>query len=92
MILKSPKVRFQKSDRARHHAELMAAPDFQTVLDIALQQLLWDFGTAPEGNTAAARHYMIEGAKRYIDTLTSLADPEQKPKPLPGDNLPYPNA
>lgn len=71
----SPKRRFQSDpDRIRAHLAVVEQPFVATTLDVALQQLIHEYGDQPLHE--AGRHYdRLQGAKDFVRTWLSLADP-----------------
>lgn len=86
-LLESPKKKFQKTPQAKVHADLVVSPQFQATLDTALLQMQYELGTAPDGTFAAAYWYRIEGARRFMSTLLTLAETPTTPRRNTGDNL-----
>lgn len=93
MTIQSPKARFKKLPvAAAGHVDLVVNPNFLTATEYALLEMQYQMGTAPDVGNAAARHWMLEGAIKYRSILLTLAEPEPRPKPITGDNLPNPDA
>lgn len=86
-LLESPKKKFQKTPQAKVHADLVVSPQFQSTLDAALLQMQYEMGSASDLNTAAANAFRLEGARRFMATLLTLAETPTTPRRNTGDNL-----
>lgn len=86
--MKTPKQRFLELPLSKSFLQTSVAPDLEAALDYALLQLIADLPTVSEGNNAAANAYRIDGARRFIATLTTLPVvlPSNRP-PANRDNL-----
>lgn len=88
----SPKSRFLKSGHAKACEDIITNPAFIAAADAAMIELSDRLGGAQDGNTAAARHFMLEGARAYRMVLFRMPDkPEPQNRKL-GDNLPNQDA
>lgn len=90
MKLESPKTRFHKSGHSRAHSETVSTPAFRAALDAALLQMEYLQGTANDMGNAAAKHFLLEGGRKFSDILLTLAEVENRPESRNVDSLPHP--
>lgn len=85
----SPKARFLKTPYANKLLGIVDDPAVIAALDAALLQMQFEAGTANDMSAAAAMHFQLTGARRFINTFLTIAEvPKPQPKPR-GDNLPH---
>lgn len=80
MIL-SPKVDFLKSEDAKKLADVVATPWFQHSCTIALAQMQMEMGDADTPAKSWDNWSKVLGARRVINTLLNLPDPNIKERP-----------
>lgn len=86
-----PRIRWikKKSQLAAAHADLVASDQFQEAVNYAMLQMVLLTGDAPDMASASCRHYMLAGAKKFVEILMTLSDPEKKLPIRDLDNLPH---
>jgi hypothetical protein len=78
----TPKATFlTKPGAANKHAEQVLSPEFQEAAMTALAQYAVNLSSAPDMGTAAAHHWKMQGAKEFLNTLLSLHEKTEPPKP-----------
>lgn len=86
----SPKKDFRKGPWAKAHAELCASQTFQTAVQTALVQMVYEEGSPVEPIIATASWHRIAGARAFINVLLNLAETPPDRKIEPNQNLAFP--
>lgn len=68
----TPRETFKKSSLSKDWNDVVDSTRFQMGATAALVQMEIDLGLAPDIQTAAARHYEMVGAKRFLTILMGL--------------------
>lgn len=83
----SPVQRFQKSDFAKMHAELTAAPWFHAAVTTALVKMQLEIQVPADPTQAACSAWKLAGARDFVTILLNLAEPAPQGKVEPRQNL-----
>lgn len=81
----NPQGRFQATDAAKFHADLVNKPAFHQAIEAALNQWMLRRGGLPHDNEfqSMAQAWKLVGIREFIDTLLTLAEPPPpEPKPI----------
>jgi hypothetical protein len=73
------KERFLATPAAKSVASMLASKEFETALDVAILEAMQALGTAQDSESAAARHWRLEGVALLARTLVKVATPEAQP-------------
>lgn len=85
----SPRDRFQQSEsKAKAADQLLSSQIFEDASDAAMLQMMSVLtGGGNDAATAMANHYRLDGARRYMDILKTIAKPQVIEPPKDLDNL-----
>lgn len=83
----SPKQRFQRTEDAKKHLDLVTQDSFLNAVTIALVQMQMETPPSKLGAESCDLQNQLQGAKRFVDILLNLAEPEKPIKKPATDNL-----
>lgn len=90
MIPESPHRRFlADKEAASAHAKLMSSAQFEHAADLAMLQTRLSLPLSSGIEQAAANHYRMQGAERFLLELMTLGDPLSQHTPLESNALDY---
>lgn len=88
-MLRSPKEKFMASAHRSTWDQLVLTPAFEEATFAALLQLQVEMPTTDEPNKAWDQASQLAGAKRFLDILTNLSNPTEKPTERSAKSLNY---
>jgi hypothetical protein len=83
----TPRETFKKSDAAKGWLNLVDSTQFQSAATAAMMEMQLSLPRAPDMGTAAAYHWELEGAKRFLSILMGLTASAPEPRTVPRQNL-----
>lgn len=90
MKIESPKTRFLQTPQSKLHAEFVTHPAMIVALDAALAQMQYQQGTSNDMGTAAAKHFLLEGGRKFRDIFLMLSHKGDPVELRREDSLPNP--
>ena len=89
----SPRERFlQDKDGAKIHAATVNGMSFERAADMAMLQFSLNLPVAADAAGAAANHYRLQGAQKFLYELMTIGDPLPLPPEKPDTGLNYSTA
>ncbi len=84
----APREQFRQTpDYMKRWADIVDSPIFREAVMATQYEFAMNRGNAPDMATAAAMHWQMEGVKKFLGILMTLADPAAKPSTRGEPNL-----